>query len=319
MKSTFSISGLKTFVVLVSVVGMVGCATGGRGHVAAGDRQAALRGAFGTYDAEPRGPEGRVDVDRLVHELVTIKADTYNFLIWRAPHDWEDFQLFLPRARAHHIKVWVTIVPPSESPPHTRNYSEPFRLDYQRWAVEFAKLSLTETNLVAWSLDDFTYNTKDVFTPEYVHQMIAAARAINPKLAFVPCLYYGHIKSGKLEAYTNCFDGILFPYRHEMGKRNLSEWDTLEAEVAFVKQRFNLPVFVDVYATKHSQLNDSSPEYVEQVMRISRRCADGVLIYCHQYEDQSPQKYAVIKRLFDQWSAETARRGNNSAHWETKP
>ena len=31
--------------------------------------------------------------------------------------------------------------PPSESPPHTRQYSEPFQLDYQRWAAEIARLS----------------------------------------------------------------------------------------------------------------------------------------------------------------------------------
>lgn len=300
---TFSNRRLFQLLALLPLLVAIGCATGAGSRQASLHRQTALRGVFGSYDAEPRKPDGRVDVDRLVQELVTIKANTYNFLIWRGPHDWEDFQLFLPRAREHHIKVWVTIVPPSESPPHARQFSEPFRLDYHRWAVEFAKLSLVETNFVAWSLDDFTYNTKDLFTPEYVHQMIAATRAINPKLAFVPCLYYGHIKSGKADACADVFDGILFPYRHEMGKRNLSEWDTLEAEVAFVKKRFKLPVFVDVYATKHSQLNDSNADYVEQVMMISRRCADGVLIYCHQYEDKSPEKYRVIKKLFEQWSA----------------
>ena len=87
-----------------------------------------LRGSFGTYDAEPRQADGRVDVERLVAELTAIKANTYNFLVWRAATDWEDFKLFLPRAREHQIKVWVTLVPPSESPPHTGQFSEPFRL-----------------------------------------------------------------------------------------------------------------------------------------------------------------------------------------------
>lgn len=294
--------------ILLPLAVVAGCATGA-GEASRPDRQAALRREFGTYDAEPRRPDGRVDIDRLVEELVTIHARTYNFLIWRASHDWEDFQLFLPRARQHDIKVWATIVPPSESPPHTRQFSEPFRLDYHRWAIEFARLSLVETNFVAWSLDDFTYNTKDLFTPEYIHQMIAAARTINPRLAFVPCLYYGHIKAGKADAYADCFDGILFPYRHEMGERNLREWDTLEAEVDLVKQRFKLPVFVDVYATKHSQLNDSTADYVAQVMAISWQCADGVFIYCHQYAEQSPGKYRVIQALFGQWDSLRAMTG----------
>jgi len=266
-----------------------------------------LSGVFGTYDAEPRKADGRVDVDRLVNELVTIKANTYNFLVWRATNDWDDFKLFLPKARKKHIKVWVTIVPPSESPPHTRNYSEPFRLDYQRWATEIATLSLKEPNLVAWSLDDFSYSS-ETFTLEYITQMVGRARAINPHLAFVPCLYYGHVTIKLGEQYRSLVDGILFPYRHEAGKRNLSEWDTLPVEIARIKERFGgaLPVFVDVYATKHSQLNDASPEYVEQVMSLARQHSDGVLIYCHQYEATSPEKYRVIKRLFADWSTESA-------------
>jgi len=291
--------------VVASLVLGSGCATNvEKAQRIAAYRSGFLRGTFGTYDAEPRLPNGRVDVDRLVRELVVIKAGTYNFLVWRATNDWEDLKLFLPKARQQNIKVWVTICPPSECPPHTHNYSEPYRLDYQRWATEIAKLSLKQPNLVAWSLDDFSYSS-ETFTLAYVTEMVGRARKINPKLAFVPCLYYGHVTTKLGEQYRSLVDGILFPYRHEAGKRNLSDWDTLGAEIARIKQRFGgqLPVFVDVYATKHSQLNDSSPEYVEQVMKISRQHADGVLIYCHQYEETSPEKYHVIKRLFLEWAA----------------
>ena len=271
-------------------------------------RISSLQGTYGTYDAEPRRPDGRVDVERLVAELVAIRANTYNFLVWRAASDWEDFKLFLPRARAKGIRVWVTLVPPSESPPHTRQYSEPFRLDYQRWAVEIAKLSVQEPNLAAWSLDDFSYDSK-TFTPEYMRQMIEASRRINPRFAFVPCLYYDHITPQLAEKYRPFVDGILFPYRHESGKRNLSQWDTLASELARVRERFGsgVPVFVDVYATRHSQLKDSTAEYVEQVMNIGRRTADGVLIFCHQCQDSSPEKYQVIKDLFNRWASEDAK------------
>ena len=272
-------------------------------------RADALRNVFGTYDAEPRLPDGHVDVEKLVNELVTVRANTYNFLVWRAATDWEDLQRFLPRVRQHPIRIWVTLVPPSESPPHTRQYSEPFRLDYVRWAVEIARLSLQETNLVAWSLDDFSYDGK-TFTVEYTARMIGESRAINPRLAFVPCLYYGHITPPLAEKYGPFVDGVLFPYRHEMGKRNLSDWDTLEREIAVVRERFQgkVPVFLDVYATKHSQLNDSSPEYVEQVMTLGRRFADGVLVYQHQYEATSPAKYRVVKKLFERWAQEPTSR-----------
>ena len=296
-------------VFLAAVAPLVGCKSPADAMARAQARRiSSLQGTYGTYDAEPRRPDGRVDVERLVAELVAIRANTYNFLVWRAASDWEDFKLFLPRARAKGIRVWVTLVPPSESPPHTRQYSEPFRLDYQRWAVEIAKLSVQEPNLAAWSLDDFSYDSK-TFTPEYMRQMIEASRRINPRLAFVPCLYYDHITPQLAEKYRPFVDGILFPYRHESGKRNLSQWDTLASELARIRERFGsgVPVFVDVYATRHSQLKDSTAEYVEQVMNIGRRTADGVLIFCHQCQDSSPEKYQVIKDLFNRWASEDAK------------
>jgi hypothetical protein len=309
----FRLTGLSALLSLV-----VGCQTAGTGVPP--DPASRLRGCFGTYDAEPRKNDGRVDVERLVGELVAIQANTYNFLVWRAATDWEDLKLFLPRARAKNIKVWVTLVPPSESPPHTRQYSEPFQLDYQRWAAEIARLSLREPNLVAWSLDDFSYDSK-TFTVDYMEKMIGDARRINPRLAFVPCLYYDHITPQLAEKYRRFMNGILFPYRHESRKRNLSQWDTLESEVARVKERFGraLPVFVDVYATRHSQLNDSTAEYVEQVMAIGRQCADGVLIYQHQYEASSPEKYRVIKELFHRWSSEDSAQKQRGSPTGAKP
>jgi hypothetical protein len=39
-------------------------------------------------------------------------------------------------------------------------------------------------------------------------------------------------------------------------------------------------------------------------MTIGRRCTDGVIVYQHQYEASSPEKYHVIKELFDRWASE---------------
>ncbi len=276
---------------------LAGCATGGHGANKAALRAQPLMGIFGTYAAEPR-TKGRVDTDRLVTELLKARVNTYNFLVHHQPTDWDDLLIFLPKAQAKGIKVWVTLVPPSEPP-----LSVPFGSDYQRWAVELAKLSLAETNLVAWSIDDFFYNEK-LFTPDYIQHMVAGSHAINPQFAFVPCLYYRQVTPVRLANYARYFDGVLFPYRHEMGKENLSDWDTLPVEIAAFHRWFgpSVPVIVDVYATKHSKLNESSPEYVRQVMEISRQQAEGVLIFCHQYEDKNPEKYHVIQNLFSEWS-----------------
>ena len=125
---------------------------------------AELRGARGTYAGQPRQASGRVDQARLLAELDELGVNSYNWLVWQRETDWEDLREFLPAARARGWRVWVTLVPPSESPPKTKAYSEPFRLDYLRWAEEIARLSLVEPALVAWSIDDFAHNLK-VFTP----------------------------------------------------------------------------------------------------------------------------------------------------------
>lgn len=263
------------------------------------ERAAVTRGTLGTYAGEPRMKDGHVDIDRLIGELVDLNSNTYHWLIWHASTDWEDLHAFLPASRQKKIKVWVSLVPPSESPPNTKNYSEPFRLDYLRWAEEIAKLSVREPNLVAWSIDDYTHNLP-FFRPEKMRAILDAAHRINPRLAFVPCSYFPAITQKFAENYRGLFDGLLFPYRHESSGANLTDASLVEEEVAQIRQRIgpDLPVVVDVYATSHSRLGQSTPEYVEQVMTAARKAADGLLVYCHQ----NPQtaKYEIIKRLFSE-------------------
>jgi hypothetical protein len=268
---------------------------------AATERAAAIRGTLGTYAGEPRTKDGRVDIDRLIQELVDLKANTYHWLIWHASTDWEDLHTFLPAARQNGIKVWVSLVPPSESPPNTKNYSEPFRLDYLRWAQEIARLSVREPNLVAWSIDDYTHNLR-FFTPEKMRDILDAAHKINPTLAFVPCSYFPAVTQRFAEDYQGLFDGLLFPYRHESSGANLTDASLVEEEVAQIRRRIGpgVPVLVDIYATGHSRLGQSTPDYVEQAMMSARKAADGVLIYCHQ--NPKTEKYQVIKRLFQQWA-----------------
>lgn len=259
--------------------------------------------ARATYCNAPRKADGRVDVDRLISELVDVGANTYSFCIHSAGTDWGDLQLILPKARAKHIRIWASIVPPSESPPRVKLYAEPFRLDYQRWAVEFAKLSLREPNLVAWSIDDFTHNLK-FYTPEYVKEMQDKAHAINPCLAFVPCCYYPAITQKFVTNYCDSIDGILFPYRHESAGANLKDPDLVEPELNKIKAMVgkDFPVVLDIYASAHSRLGGTTTEYVEQAMLAGKRAAAGVMIYRHQDPVKDREKYEVVKRLFRDWA-----------------
>lgn len=301
---------IKSLVVLTAAVlggtpFICGCASPGTAgttqRAQADDRTTAIMGCFGTYDGEPRGRDGRVDIGRLLDELADLRVNTYNWLIWHGAKDWDDLQAFLPRARKQGIRVWVTLVPPSESPPRTRLYSEPFRLDYERWATEIAKLSAAEPNLVAWSIDDYAHNLK-VYTPEQMRRIREATQKENPKLLFVPCLYFRQVTPQFAKDYGGLFDGILFPYRHDSGKANLTDASQVEPEVRRIREIIGpgVPVIVDVYVTKHARLEDSTPEYVRQVMEGGRRCADGVMSYCHQ--KKGTPKYDAIRQLFREWA-----------------
>jgi hypothetical protein len=285
-----------------------GCSTTRRAEVRArSERTKAIFGTRATYCRAPRTADKRVDVDRLVSQLVELHANTYSFCIHGYATDWDDLKLLLPAARAKGIQVWASLVPPSESPPRTKTYAEPFRLDYERWAVEFAKLSLQETNLVAWSIDDFTHNLAKTYTPEYTKRMLDGARRINPRLAFVPCCYYPGITESFATDYCTLLDGILFPYRHESNKADLKDTTLVEPELKHIKQLVgpSFPVVLDIYATAHSRLGPSTPEYVREAMIAGHRAADGVMIYCHQDPVKDPEKYQIIKELFGQWAAET--------------
>lgn len=263
-----------------------------------------LRGALGTYDGEPRLPNKRVDVDRLLSELTELRANSYNWLIWHATNDWEDLKIFLPLAHDKNIKVWVTIVPPTESPPMWGTlYSEPFRLDFERWAVELAQLSLRHTNLVAWSIDDFTSNP-EFFSPERLGKILMQARSINPRFAFIPCCYFNQVTPKFVQKYRGLYDGILFPYLSESATASMTDATRVEAEVRQVKSVVgdSIPVLIDVYATGYSSLGNTTPEYVRKVMEGGWRSADGVMIYCHQDKKRAPEKYGLIQELFTEWN-----------------
>jgi hypothetical protein len=258
-----------------------------------------LKNTYGTYGAPPRMTNSRVNIPKLLAELKEVHANTYHWLIWQNENDWEDLKLFLPVAKKNNLRVWVTVVPPSESKPIARFSSEPYGMDYIKWAAEIAALSLKEPSLVAWSIDDFAHNLKR-FTPGYTDSCVQKAKAINPRLAFVPCVYYKQITPAFAAAYGDLLDGLLFPYRAESTGANLKDPSLVQPEIAAIRTLFrkDFPVLVDIYATAHSRLGPSTPEYVKNVLSLSKQYADGILIYCHQDPVTAAEKYNFIKAEF---------------------
>lgn len=135
------------------------------------------------------------------------------------------------------------------------------------------------------------------------------AHDVNPRLAFAPCCYFKEITPEFAKNYRPLLDGVLFPYRDESAGGNLKNPDDFGAELKIVRERLcDMPILLDVYATAHSRLGATTPEYVEKVVADGLRLADGVQIYKHQDPEKNPEKYATIKRLFGQWATVVSER-----------
>ena len=257
-----------------------------------------LNGTLGTYAAPPL-LNGKVDGPTLINQLKELHANTYHWLVRAGNFDLNAAKAFLPLAAEANISVWLTLVPPTESPPYSSHFSEPYKLDYLQWAVELSNLSLKHPNLVAWSIDDFVHNLK-LYTPAYVKAFLDTSHKINPKFAFLPCSYYKQITPEFVNNYGQMLDGILFPYRNESVEANLTDPSHVSSEIATIRNLFGpqFLVYLDIYASPHSRLGASSPEYVKTALDQGIHSADGVMIYRHQDPKTSAEKYQIVKEGF---------------------
>ena len=191
---------------------------------------------LGDYDAELRRAEDRshVDCELMVRRLKELHANTYMWLMWHSANDWEDLHEFLPLAREAGITVWAYLVPHSESGGKWP-YSEPFKLDYVKWAQEIAKLSLEHENLVGYVIDDFwgNFDMADRFSVEYTSEMVAAGKAINPKLKFYPLMYYRQFGLNFVEKLAPIVDGCVAAYPKGRAE--------IENALTFLNDEYTLP------------------------------------------------------------------------------
>lgn len=300
------VSSLPAFLLItfVTIMALSSCGASGKAVDPAIARAKSVSNIRATYAAQPRLANGRVDNDLLLSQLKDLNVNTYVWLIWRGEKDWDDLQLFLPMAKKNKINVWAYLVPFSESKPRHRWSSEPYGTDYMKWAEEIGKLSLKHSNLTALSIDDFVAWNLQFYTPEYTAKMINILRDINPRVAFVPCIYYRSTKitDYAAEGYMPYFDAILFPYKGEAtGKETLKTTSTFKEEVEVMGKAFQnkLPIIADIYSTAHSKAGPSTPEYLDEMIGLSRQYVDGIVIYMHPDPVKEPEKYNVVKKHFE--------------------
>lgn len=190
---------------------------------------------LGDYDAELRSGE-HVDVQQMVQRLTELHANTYMWLLWHSPNDWEDLHAFLPLAEKAGIDVWVYLVPHSETALQDPRwpYSEPFKVDYIRWAKETAKLSLKHENLIGYVIDDFWANVRPGrFTSQYTRRMVQAGKTINPKIKFYPLMYYSQFGMKFVTTLLPLVDGVVAAYPNDRKE--------IERALSFLNDDYTIP------------------------------------------------------------------------------
>ncbi|MFG1946746.1 hypothetical protein [Nonomuraea sp. NPDC048826] len=162
-------------------------------------------------EEEPRQDGIRhMDTKAMIAALEAVNANTYVYPMAGDNVHWEDLrEEFLPAAAKAGIEVWVMVYAPSQQ---TCCVSRPYRHDYVAWSRELATLSKSHPNLVAWTVDDYAHDLS-TFTPAYVGQMRAAAKAVNPAFKFVPTVYYSQFTDRFVADQVPLLDGVIFPFR----------------------------------------------------------------------------------------------------------
>ncbi len=256
----------------------------------------------GDYNAELRIPGGHhVDCPKLVERLSELGVNTYMWLIWHHANDWDDLHLFLPMAREAGIDVWVYLVPHSETPfDHAHfPYSEPFRLDYIRWAREIARLSLEHANLIGYVIDDFWYNfgPEDRFSVGYTREMVDAGKAINPKLKFYPLMYYRQFGLQFVEKLAPLIDGAVAAYPRDRAE--------IEQALTYLNDAYVIPAAIHISFPAATASVAGDRGMVRRILNVTDAATASISFHYQDSYDGVTEGYHILQvRVDDQvvWS-----------------
>lgn len=259
---------------------------------------------IGDYNAELRDASGRVDSVTLIKRLRSLGVNTYAYLIWHSPNDWEDLcYSFMPLAQKEDIDVIVYLVPPSEPPS-----PKPYEYDYIKWAQAIGELSQKYSKVIGVAIDDFNYNTI-FFTPSYLKEMKETLNTFNPSLKLFTVSYYRDITSSFISQYGDIIDGIIFPFRNEPNIDTVTT-ATLDPQVRAVRATLgeDLSLIIMIYASKlSSAIIPPDANYLKETVGISldiirEGIADGIITYCLPKENEGDERFKVVRDLFSNFN-----------------
>lgn len=255
---------------------------------------------IGDYNLELRDVYGRVDSPTLIQRLKSLGVNTYAYLIWHSPNDWDDLcESFMPLAQKENIDIIVYLVPPSEPPS-----PKPYEYDYVKWAQAIGELSKKYPRLIGVAIDDFNYNI-NFFTPSYLREIKNTLTNLNPDLKLFTVSYYRDITDSFLSRYRDIIDGIIFPFRNEP-KVDTVTISTLDPQVRSVRATLgdDLLLIIMIYASKLSSApippdaNYLRGTIGSSVELIKEGIADGVITYCLPKASEEDERFKVVKEIF---------------------
>ena len=245
-------------------------------------RQALVRGVYGSWGRLIQGEDGRLDIERQLSALRALRVNTFNYFIFHHQSDWEDCQRFLPAAAEAGLQVWITLLSPWQAQRHGAPFgaeyqggSYPFGVDFLAWCDAIGQVAARHPNLTCVSIDDFDHKDNlQTFTPAYLREMMALLRQNRSDIAFCPTIY--GVSPTLLDDYLEFLDGVMLWWTNLDIHLGMKEW--LWANQTIVAGRF--PIVAGVYA-RSTTWHPAPPtlKTFRRCLRIAREGADGVMIF----------------------------------------
>lgn len=248
--------------------------------LAAAGQTAANRGAE-TWNAMGASPcSWSVPIENKDHTLDVaatirlLKANHFTCYVQpieeKPPMSFSDFQLLLPAAQKANISIWPVLIS------RTVGASLPYRADFVRWMKVLARLSLQYPVLRGVNIDDTDAGGMDrVFTRSYFCQIDRTARAINPRLLFIPTIY--DLDADEANRLAGCVDGVWLWWTNLEQNNGLRAF--LRDGQAMAGKRF--PVYAGVYAHSTSWHKEGAPapKIIKQAATLGCTWSYGVVLW----------------------------------------
>ena len=308
---------------------------------------------WGTYGQDAAQiPGSRVANNTPINTPVLVKfindnhIQTFNFIIRDSAVngkriqglEYTNFVNFLEATKDSKIKVWITLVPPSEiEPGWTGSFAAQTGLlgddevdlvdaikadakDYKTWFKLCSLVASKYPNFVGVNIDDFINNVDDdfwysnkFFTAQMLQQMKSNLRFYNTSnLSFIATTYIGrtvgevYTITKKDSTWLKAIDVMLLydekylepTTTFKMKASNVREQIAAVTDVS-VAQKLSIVAGIYIWGASWYQYATPSKDYVRETMEYAKSSLDGAMIY--RTTPPTSDYGSVVYPFFEEW------------------